>query len=166
MGHSITTFAYPYGAYNEDTILEVIRSGYMAAVGVNSGVNDKTRNEWALNRMIVRHDTGINGFMAMLHNKPIGVDYSLLHPYDGQAVAAASCPLKVKIHNPDEITNVVYLFINGADHTKEIDLSKLNNGIITGSISGYKKGFNMITVLSRDKVSGSLREVSWSFFSK
>ncbi len=166
IGHPITTLAYPYGAYNEDVILEVIKSGYLAAVSVNSGSTNKNRNEWALNRMIVRNDTNMGMFISMLRNMPIDVDYTLLTPYDGQAVEAASVSFNARILNPDVISHPIHIYINGVDHTSELDLSKLNNGIITGSVTNYKKGYNMITIFSHDKATGCFREASWSFFSK
>lgn len=166
LGHKITTFAYPYGAYNEDAILEVIKAGYNAAVSVKSGINDSSRDEWTMNRMIIRSDTTLSKFIAILNHYPIGIDYALLTPYDGQIIQSASFSLSMNITNYQVLSNTPKFYINGVDHTHQLDLSKVNNGIITGSISGYKKGYNMITILSNDKATGGFREASWSFFAK
>ncbi len=166
LGHPITTFAYPYGAYNEDAILEVIKAGYNAAVSVKSGINDSSRDEWSMNRVIIRNDTGFHTFIALLNHYPIELNYALLSPYDGQTVQSASFSLSMNITNYQALSNTPKFYINGVDHTYQLDLSKLNNGIITGSISGYKKGYNMITILSNDKATGGYRQASWSFFAK
>ena len=166
LGHPITTFAYPYGTYNEDAILEVIKAGYSAAVSVKSGINNSSRDEWSMNRIIIRNDTGFRTFIALLNHYPIELDYALLTPYDGQTVQSASFSLSMNITNYQALSNTPKFYINGVDHTHQLDLSKINNGIITGSISGYKKGYNMITILSNDKATGGFREASWSFFAK
>jgi peptidoglycan/xylan/chitin deacetylase (PgdA/CDA1 family) len=42
--HSITTFAYPYGAHNEETNATVLQAGYIAARTIDNGMNDPQSN--------------------------------------------------------------------------------------------------------------------------
>ncbi|RJQ31527.1 hypothetical protein C4572_02290 [Candidatus Parcubacteria bacterium] len=55
--NSVTTFAYPFGAYNESVVAVVEEAGYKGARRTQDGFNDSGSNRFLLNRFSVESDT-------------------------------------------------------------------------------------------------------------
>lgn len=50
-GKPVTTFAYPYGAYNGTTLTLISRAGYKTAVTTNPGIIQHPSQPYLLNRV-------------------------------------------------------------------------------------------------------------------
>lgn len=61
LGHPLTTFAYPYGDYNETSKQIVADSGYQFAVATNSGPLAMHQDKWAIRRIAIFPKTDVFG---------------------------------------------------------------------------------------------------------
>lgn len=68
LGKNVTSIAYPYGNYNEDTKRAVIDAGYTLAFTTNKGLAKRTNNKVELNRIYVSSDYSLELFKERLLN--------------------------------------------------------------------------------------------------
>ncbi len=68
LGKNVTSIAYPYGNYNEDTKRAVIDAGYTLAFTTNKGLAKRTNNKIELNRIYVSSDYSLELFKERLLN--------------------------------------------------------------------------------------------------
>lgn len=61
LGHPLTTFAYPYGDYNDTSKQIVAASGYQFAVATNSGPLAMHQDKWAIRRIAIFPKTDVFG---------------------------------------------------------------------------------------------------------
>jgi peptidoglycan/xylan/chitin deacetylase (PgdA/CDA1 family) len=73
LGIEIRSFAYPYGYYSEAVRNLVVRAGYSSACAVRYAMSPPSDDRFALCRHIVRHDTDISHFDALLTGNPSAV---------------------------------------------------------------------------------------------
>ena len=66
LGLPVLTFAYPFGAYNEDSVHFAQFAGYIAAMGLGDSSLQGTKNLYYLYRMDVTSRTGLQDFAASL----------------------------------------------------------------------------------------------------
>ena len=66
LGTPILTFAYPFGAYNEDSVHYAHFAGYIAAVGLGEGTIQGTKNLFYLYRKEIDGSIEIQSFAASL----------------------------------------------------------------------------------------------------
>lgn len=70
LGIEVRSFAYPYGYYSQAVRELVVSAGYISACAVRYAVSHPADDPFALCRQIVRHDTDVAGFAALLSGKP------------------------------------------------------------------------------------------------
>ena len=47
----INIISYPYGSYNDETLVILQKLGYAMALGTETGINEEKMNRWALKRL-------------------------------------------------------------------------------------------------------------------
>ena len=68
LGKEVTSIAYPYGNYNEDTMKATIDAGYTFGFTTNKGLAKRTNNKVELNRIYVSSNYSLDLFKERLLN--------------------------------------------------------------------------------------------------
>ena len=68
LGKEVTSIAYPYGNYNEDTKKATVDAGYTLAFTTNKGLAKRTNNKVELNRIYVSSNYSLDLFKERLIN--------------------------------------------------------------------------------------------------
>jgi len=73
LGHAVSTFAYPYGYFNQRVRNTVVQAGYTSACAVKHAMSGLNDDLFALSRIIIRRETTLEQFAEMLKglNLPI-----------------------------------------------------------------------------------------------
>jgi peptidoglycan/xylan/chitin deacetylase (PgdA/CDA1 family) len=66
LGVPILSFAYPFGAYNDDSLHNVHFAGYIAALGLGNETLQSNKNLFYLSRQAVKGTDDLNSFSMML----------------------------------------------------------------------------------------------------
>jgi peptidoglycan/xylan/chitin deacetylase (PgdA/CDA1 family) len=66
LGFPVTTFCYPYGSYDQNSLKSVVAAGYKFAATCNKGINDGTESPFELKRIAIRNDTPLPVFVYKL----------------------------------------------------------------------------------------------------
>lgn len=70
MGAPVTSFAYPYGDFNEDIVAMVRRAGYRTAVSTENGLTQRRDQLLFLRRVLVTYGDDLETFRRVLTEEP------------------------------------------------------------------------------------------------
>ncbi len=73
LGRAVTSFAYPYGYHSTTTQRLVREAGYTSACAVKHAMSSTSTDPYALARLMVRADTDVDSFAALLTGHSLSV---------------------------------------------------------------------------------------------
>ena len=94
LGYNTTTFAYPFGDYNDVVIQAVKSAGFVGARSVRSGFNTKNSDPYALNDQHVEASTTINQIKSWIDQAKSSKTWLILelHDIDHSGVQYSTTP--------------------------------------------------------------------------
>jgi peptidoglycan/xylan/chitin deacetylase (PgdA/CDA1 family) len=75
LGAPPVSFAYPFG-YSSRRVRDAVRRAYAVSLAVGNGLATRAQGPYALRRLTVRHDTGIEEFERLVDGRAIGRNFA------------------------------------------------------------------------------------------